>query len=84
MAVASSMPKHLCDGRVIERGERAGLALGAHQAIGIRGEGFRQNLDGHVAPELRVARAVDLAHAAGAERTGDLVPAEASAGREGH
>ena len=33
----------------------------------VRREGFGQDLDGDVAIEPRVARAVDLAHAAGAE-----------------
>ena len=36
----------------------------------------RQDLDGDVAPELAVARAIDLAHAAGAERRHDRVWAE--------
>ena len=35
-------------------------------------------------PQPRVARAIDLAHAAGAERRDDLVEAEAGAGLEGH
>ena len=34
-----------------------------------------QNLDGDVAAEPRVARAIDLAHPAGAERRDDLVRA---------
>ena len=48
------------------------------------GEVLRQHLDRDVALEARVARAVDLAHAAGAERRQDLVRAEAVAGREAH
>ena len=40
----------------------------------------RQDLDRDLAPEPRVARAVHLAHAAGAERRDDLVGAEARAG----
>ena len=42
------------------------------------------DLDGDVASELRVARAVHLAHAAGSEQSGDLVRAEAGTWREGH
>ena len=44
----------------------------------------RQDLDGHVAPEPRVPRAIDFAHTAGAERRDDLVRAEACAGGQGH
>ena len=44
----------------------------------------RQHLDGDVAPEPRVARAVDLAHPARPERRRDLVRPEAGPGREGH
>ena len=42
-----------------------------------------QYLDRNVTPEPRIARAVDLAHAAGADRRGDLVDAEAGTGGEG-
>ena len=51
---------------------------------GSRGERSRQNLDRDVALELRVARAIDLAHAAGAEGGEDLVGPETSTGTEGH
>ena len=44
----------------------------------------RENLDGDGPVEPRVARLVDLAHAAGAEGGHDLVRAEARAGDEGH
>ena len=52
---------------MIERGEHLRLALEAREAIGIGGERLGQDLDRDVAPELRVARAVDLAHPAGPE-----------------
>ena len=42
-----------------------------------------QDLDRDVAIQLRVARAIDLAHAAGADRHDDFVRAEASAGNWG-
>ena len=57
------------------RGPR--LLLEAAQALGIGREDGGQHLDRDVAPEPRVARAVDLAHPARAERDEDLVGAEA-------
>ena len=53
-------------------------------AVGIEREGIRQDLDRDVAIELRVARAIDLAHAARADRRDDFVRAETSAGNKGH
>ncbi len=47
---------------VVERGERLGLAFEPRQARRVRGELPGQDLDRHVALELGVARAVDLAH----------------------
>ena len=46
---------------------------------GSRAEARGQDLDRDLAPELGVARAVDLAHPAPAEQRQDLEPAEASA-----
>ena len=43
-----------------------------------------QDLDRDRAVEPRVARAIDLAHAAGADATGDFIGAEARAGDERH
>jgi hypothetical protein len=63
------------DVRVIERGDRACLALEALAQLGRGREMGRKHLDRHVAPEARIAGAVDLAHAAGAERAEDLVRA---------
>ena len=48
------------------------------------GDCVRKDFDRDVATELRVARAIDLAHAAGAERRQNLVGAETSARRESH
>ena len=42
-----------------------------------------QDLQRDVAPELGIACAIHLTHAAGADRRGDVVDAEASAGSEG-
>ena len=56
------------DVRMIERREHARFALEARQPIGVGDEGRRQDLDRDVAPQLRVARAIHLAHAARAEQ----------------
>ena len=61
---------------VVEGGRGARLLLEAAAAIRISGELFRQDLDRHLAAQPRVARPVDLAHAAGAERRENLVRAE--------
>ena len=72
------------DVRVIERGEHLRFALEARQALRIGGEHLRQDLQGDVAPEPRVAGAIDLAHPAGPERTDDFVEANALASRQCH
>ena len=61
------------DVRMVERRGGARLLLEAAQPIGIGRERGGQDLDRDLASEPRVARAVDLAHAAGAERREDLV-----------
>ena len=53
------------------RAKRATLRVGC--------EVRREDLDRDVAPQLAVARAIDLAHAAGAERREDRVWAELTA-----
>src|SRR5882762_1542703 len=60
------------------------LALKACEAIGIERERVRDDLQRDVATELRIARAIDLAHAAGAERRQDFVRAEACASGQAH
>ena len=64
----------------LSAGDGARLALEAGQAVGIGARRLGgQHLERDVAAEPRVARAVDLAHAARAERGDDLVGAEPSA-----
>ena len=65
---------------MIERGEDLRLSLEPGDALGVVGEAIRQDLNRHVATELRVARAIDLAHPARAQWRGDLVDTEADAG----
>ena len=55
------------DVRVVQRGQRLRFAREAREAIGIGGQGCGQDLDGDVAIELGIARAIDLAHPAGAQ-----------------
>ena len=65
---------------MIELPGRARLLLEAMHAARIRRERLRDQLDRDVAPEPWIARAVDLAHAAGAEPADDLVGTDAYAG----
>ena len=62
-----------------ERGDRLRLALEPRaRDPASAANGWRQDLDRDVAVEPGVAGAIDLAHAARAERAEDLVRAEAS------
>ena len=72
------------DAGVRERGDRLRLALEAGERLGGGREVRRQHLHRDVAVELRVARPVDLAHPAGAERGLDPIRPEPVAGREAH
>jgi hypothetical protein len=58
---------------MIQRGQRLRFPLEASHPIGAGGELLGQNLDGHVAFELRVTGAVHLSHATVPELPGDLV-----------
>ena len=67
---------------MIERGEQARFAFEARAPVRIVSEHRRQQLDGDIASEARIARTVHLTHAAGAKRPGDLEHAQPNAGRE--
>ena len=67
------------DVRVVQRRGRAGFLLESMEAIGVGRECAGQDLDRHVTPEPRIARTVDLAHAACAKCGDDLIRPEASA-----
>ena len=60
------------DVRMVERGDGAGLAFEPRARIGIGGDLGRQDFDRDRAVEPRIAGAIDLAHAARAERRDDL------------
>jgi len=66
------------------RRHRTCLALEACDAVGIGGEGFRQDLDRDLAAQVRIVGPIHFAHPAGANRADDFVGAEARAGHEGH
>jgi hypothetical protein len=68
------------DVRVVERGEQLRLALEAGEPLRVGANRLRQHLDRHLAPQARVARAVDLTHPPGAEGSEDLIGAEAVSG----
>ena len=65
---------------MVEGGECLRLAREASNAVWVAGHRIRQNLDRNGTPELRIVRAIDLAHGPGAERGKDFVGAEARAG----
>src|SRR5437667_11834414 len=69
---------------MIERRERLRFTREPGQAIGIAGERLGQDFHGDVAIERRIARAIDLAHTAGADRGEDFVRTEARAGAQAH
>src|SRR5262245_40626247 len=64
---------YMRDIRVIERSQHPRFALETGQAVRVAGEGGRKHLDGHLAPQLRVRRPPNLAHAAFAQLRGDEV-----------
>ena len=70
------------DVRVVERGGGSRLLLEAAQSARVLREGRREDLDGDVAPEPRVARPVHLSHAARADAAGDLVGTELLVGAQ--
>ena len=69
---------------MVQRGDRAGLPVEAVEAVGVVRRRVREELQRHLAPQARVAGAVDLAHAALAEGAEDLVGAELLSGGQRH
>ena len=67
-----------------ERGDDPRLPLEPGAAVAVAAERGRQHLDGDVAIETRVTRAVHLAHPASADGGQHLVGSESSADSEGH
>jgi len=69
------------DVRMVQRGNRVGLALEAAPVVLVVG---LQDLQRDVALQPAVVGAIDLAHPAGAEQGEDLVGAETLTGVQGH
>ena len=67
---------------MIERRQRLRLACEPREPVGIGGKRLGKNLQGDVAVELGVSRAIHLAHAAGAEQVAELEHADATTGSE--
>src|SRR5262249_42213293 len=59
------------DIRVVERREDLRFAFEARESIRIARKRGRQDLDGHVAIQFRIARAIDLAHSADTQQAVD-------------
>ena len=72
------------DARMIERRKNFGFALEANHAVQVTGERFRQNLDSHIASQLRIPGAIDLAHPARTNSGDDFIGAETAAGDRCH
>ena len=69
---------------MIQAAGRARFLLEPALAIGIARERRRQNLDRDLALQLRVAGAIDLPHAAGAEPAEDLESADSITRGQAH
>ena len=69
---------------MVQRRGRACFLLEALQPLRIGGQTGRQDLDGDVTPQARIASPIDLAHAARAKERDDLIRAESIAGRGRH
>jgi hypothetical protein len=69
---------------MVERGEHLRLAFEARKPVGIERVALRQDLQRDVAIELRVTRAIHLAHPARTNRRKYFVRAEAGAEGNSH
>ena len=69
---------------MIQRSQHFRFALKTGEPFGIVRERFRQDFDGHVAPELGVVRLIHFAHAARANLRDDFVGAETCASGDTH
>ena len=70
---------------MVERRGRAGFLLETTQSIRPAGDRrSRQDLQGDIAAQTLIARTIDFAHAASAEKRDDLVGPKTSAGGKSH
>lgn len=71
-------------GGVNELGEQLRLAFKPFQSFSVLGELLPENLDRNLSAELRVACAIDLAHATDTELVDHFVVTKPASGREAH
>jgi eukaryotic-like serine/threonine-protein kinase len=69
---------------VIQRREQLRFTTEPRRALAVVSEGLGQDLEPDVAPELRIANAIDFAHRAGAEGGNDVVGPQARTGSHMH
>jgi hypothetical protein len=69
---------------MVECRQEFGFALEPGEPVRILREHLQQDLDRDVAIQLRVVRAIHLAHPARADLRGDFIGAEAGTGGKGH
>ena len=84
MALRHAEVVHRQDVGVLERRQRPRLCLEATQTSGLPRGLVGKNLDRHFSAEAAVAGAVDLSHAAGADRRQDLVGSQPGSGLQWH
>jgi|HubBroStandDraft_1064217.scaffolds.fasta_scaffold00024_30 hypothetical protein len=65
---------------VVDCAQHSSLILKALQPLGVASEGFRQNLDRHLARQTGVAGAINLSHAASTQQGLNFIRAELGAG----
>src|SRR5262245_30610648 len=70
------------DVRMVQPGDRAGFAMDPRAELRVSRQCGREDLDGDRTVEASVARLVNLAHATGADRGGDLKGTQSLSGRE--
>jgi hypothetical protein len=83
-AVVAFEPVDGGDVGVIQRREDLGFTSKPGEPLSVRGHRVRQDLDGDLSLEPGVQRPVHLPHPANSNLRGDLVGADAGAGRQGH
>src|SRR5262245_13249284 len=69
---------------MIERGQHLRFTSETRQPFRIRREGIGKDFQGDVAIQLRIARAIDLAHAASPQKRQDFERSESSSGGKRH
>src|SRR5947207_14647651 len=69
---------------MVQGGEDLRLALEAGQTFGVGRKDLRQDLEGHIAVQFRITRAIHLAHATAPEGADDFIRAELRPGCKRH